>query len=374
MILSRASVETDAMPTRAELTHALKSWCRSAGFELAGVAAVTPGLGADRLREWLASGKQGEMLYMDRQQPAREDPNLVLPGAQSVLVVALSYRSAEPVQPSPEQARISRYAWGEDYHRVVRRKLKTVATKLRHFAPNVRTRIAVDSAPVVERDYARLAGLGWFGKNTLLLNQRLGSWFFLGCMLLDCQLDYDPPNETDHCGTCRRCLDACPTQAFDGPYQLDPRRCISYLTIEHKSPIPPELASSISPWVFGCDVCQDVCPWNEHAARGPAAVHPEFLPAPGRNPCSLDSLLEMRANEFHEQFHATAVARTGRDRLVRNALLAAANSADPRLTSLATRSIGDDSELVRATAVQLRSLSCSEVVDGHTIPTTKQDA
>lgn len=304
----------------------LKDWSREAGFDLAGIAPAVVGLGGDRLREWLNSGKHGEMAYMARDVEARLAPHRVLQGAKSVLVVALGYRTAEPIAPNAGEGRISRYAWGEDYHDVVRRKLRVVSRRMRDYAPNVRTRIVVDSAPVMERDYARLAGLGWFGKNTLLLNARLGSWFFLGAMLLDVELERDAPFETDHCGTCRRCLDACPTGAFDGPYQLDPRRCISYLTIEHKTEIPPDQANQLGPWVYGCDECQEVCPWNHHSERFAGRRNAEFDPRPKMNPVALKPLLESTQTEFHERFAGTAIERIGRERLARNARIAIGTS------------------------------------------------
>jgi epoxyqueuosine reductase len=174
----------------------------------------------------------------------------------------------------------------------------------------------------MERDYARLAGLGWFGKNTLLLNRKLGSWFFLGALLTTCELDPDAPFEADHCGSCTRCLDACPTNAFDGPYRLDPRKCISYLTIEHRSPIPEELRPLIGDWVFGCDVCQDVCPWNRKA---PGSGATEFRPAAGMNPISIAELLSLSEAEFRKRFRETPLFRTKRARVLRNACIVAGN-------------------------------------------------
>lgn len=312
---------------REETSKRLKAWCHKAGFELAGIAPVAPGLGGDRLREWLAEGKHGEMEYMARHAEARLDPNLVLPGVKSVLVVGLGYRTVEPNKPGAGEGRISRYAWGEDYHKVIRRKLQVVVQYLREHAPEVRSRIVVDSAPVMERDYARLAGLGWFGKNTLLLNRRLGSWFFLGALLLDVDVETDQPFEADHCGSCRRCLDACPTGAFDGPYQLDPRRCISYLTIEHKSEMSPDLADKLGEWVYGCDVCQEVCPWNHRAARDENRPNEEFRPKTGMDPITLDALLEMTPGSFQQRFSNTAIERIGVTRLSRNARLASGRPA-----------------------------------------------
>jgi epoxyqueuosine reductase len=360
----------------AELSARIKQWCREAGFDLAGIAPATPGLGGERLIDWLDAGRHGEMAFMARGRNARLDPGLVLAGARSVLAVALAYRTVEPAPAGPEQGRISRYAWGRDYHHVVRERLRRVAARLRRAAPDVRTRIAVDSAPVMERDYAQLAGLGWIGKNTLLLNRGLGSWFFLGVMLLDCELEYDAPARTDHCGSCRRCLDACPTRAFDGPYQLDPRRCISYLTIEHKSDLPEEAPGLTGEWVFGCDVCQEVCPWNDHAAkRAGEPPEEEFQPLPGANPVSLATLLATSPEEFERRFRSTPLYRTGRDRVVRNAILAARRSDLPELWEAVRRLTADASPLVRKAARRaLEGRDCPDRSANRRIPTANQDA
>ncbi len=188
------------------------------------------------------------MAYLAESLPVRRDPTILLEGAVSIVVVGLVYRTQEPSDTPSGHGRISRYAWGEDYHQVIRSKLRRMGENLREKYPDVNSRRAVDSAPIMERDYAVLAGLGWIGKNTLLLHQQKGSWLFLGVLLVDTELDYDDPNPTDHCGSCRRCLDACPTKAFDGPYQLDATRCISYLTIEHRSTI---LSLSRNIWATG---------------------------------------------------------------------------------------------------------------------------
>lgn len=324
------------LPSREALAEFLKEEARLLGFDLAGIAPATIGLGYARLSDWLAAGKQGEMDYMKTHAPARRDPALVLPGVRSLLVVGLSYRTEEPTAPVKGEGRVSRYAWGRDYHDVIREKLKALAARVSRIDPAMRARPVVDSAPVVERDYAVLAGLGWIGKNTLLLHRRLGSWFFLGALLLDRDLPADIPFESNHCGTCTRCLDACPTDAFDGPYQLDPRRCISYLTIEHRSSISEDLRAGMGEWLFGCDVCQDVCPWNRKAPPGNT---PDFRPGDGMNPLSLAALLSLSDQEFRRRFRGTPLFRTGRTRMVRNAVIVAANQGRmellPEIRSLA---------------------------------------
>lgn len=309
-------------PQLSAKSQRIKEAARALGFDLVGIAPATPGLGAARLMDWLAAGRHGEMAYMATQAPARLDPALVLEGVVSVIVVALVYRTAEPAPVRPETARISRYAWGADYHDVLRAKLKSLNEVIRALDPTARCRAVVDSAPVMERDYAALAGLGWIGKNTLLLNQRLGSWFFLGALLVDRELAYDRPMASEHCGTCTRCLDECPTQAFDGPYQLDPRRCISYLTIEKNSPIPDPLKEKLGSWAFGCDVCQEVCPWNH---KSPRTSEPGFKPAPGSNPLPVAEILEMTEETFRKRFRGTPLFRAKHARLARNVALVAGN-------------------------------------------------
>lgn len=333
----------DLTGVRRDLTEEVKAAARAAGFDAVGIAPAVAGLRADRLADWLGAGKQGEMTYMLRQQSARENPELVLPGVRSVVVVALAYRTDEPAAPTRGNARVSRYAWGRDYHELLREGLLTVGERLDALDSGLRWRAVVDSAPIMERDFAQLAGLGWIGKNTLLLNQSLGSWFFLGALLVDAELNYDAPFESDHCGSCTRCLDACPTQAFDGPYQLDPRRCISYLTIEHRSQIPFPLRSGIGQWVFGCDVCQDVCPWN---SKAPASSVDAFHPREKMNPAPLQWLLGMDDVTFRRQFRGTPLFRAKRNRLIRNACIAAGNQGDPGLLPELHRLSGDPDPVI----------------------------
>jgi len=337
----------DAARRRAESTRFVKDAVRAEGFDDVGIAPATPGLGLELLKSWVADGRHCDMTYMVDHLEARGDPNRVLEGVMSVVVVALNYKSHDPTSADRGEVQISRYAWGRDYHDVIRSKLNAVAVRLQPLFPSERFRGVVDSAPFMERDYARLAGLGWFGKNTLLLNRKLGSFFFLGALLSTADLEPDVPFEADHCGSCRKCLDACPTQAFDGPYQLDPRRCISYLTIEHRGAIANDLSPRMGEWVFGCDVCQDVCPWNRKAPRTNIA---EFRPAPDLDPIPLATILDMDDAEFRRRFRGTPLFRAKRRRLVRNALIAVVNQGllelKPSVESLAE----DDDDLIRQTA------------------------
>ncbi|MBY0588117.1 tRNA epoxyqueuosine(34) reductase QueG [bacterium] len=333
-----------------QISSDLRRWAKEVGFDLVGIAPATKDLGTDRLTAWLEAGMHGEMKYLEESLPVRRDPSLILDGVKSVVVVGLSYRTKEP-ELSPEgSARISRYAWGTDYHDVIRAKLRRMGENLKSNYPDVNSRRAVDSAPIMERDYAVLAGLGWIGKNTLLLDQRVGSWLFLGVLLVDAELDYDEPTETDHCGSCQQCIDACPTQALEGPYQLDARRCISYLTIEHRSAIEEPLARKMGPWVYGCDICQEVCPWNEVSPRRSRVAEPLFLPWPGSDPVPLEELLRLTPESFSVRWEGSSMVRADRDRLVRNAIIAAVHAGGMGCRPIVADLASDSSEVVRHTA------------------------
>jgi epoxyqueuosine reductase len=335
---------------RRAISSDIRRWAREVGFDLVGIAPATRDLGWDRLSAWLAAGKHGEMTFLEESVPVRRDPSLVLQGVQSVVVVGLSYRTQEPQPATTGTARMSRYAWGSDYHEVIRAKLRRIGENLREKYPEVNSRRAVDSAPIMERDYAALAGLGWIGKNTLLLHPRLGSWLFLGILLVDVELEVDPAMESDHCGSCRRCLDACPTQAFDGAYQLDARKCISYLTIEHRGMVAEELLEPMGDWLYGCDVCQEVCPWNEASPRRSRPAEPLFLPVAGNDPVALAEVLRLTPESFARRFAGTAVERADRDRLVRNAIIVAANQGAKEFRAEIELLLEDSSAVVRETA------------------------
>lgn len=329
---------------RADITAALKNHARQLGFALAGACpAVTP-TGIQRFHEWLEAGFAGEMKYLDDRRSAYEHPRHVLDGARSLLLLGMPYRTAEPAEVMPGRGRVSRYAWGEDYHELIHGRLKQLAARLSELAPEARVRGVVDTAPLLERELAQLAGLGWIGKNTLLLNKRWGSWFFLAALLTDIELEYDSIQETDHCGTCRACLDACPTQAFVAPYVLDSRRCISYLTIELRGPVPSELRPGIGDWLFGCDVCQDVCPWNHRAA---ASEEPSLGPAVDTNPLDLIALFDLDEDAFRRRFRHTPLWRSKRRGLLRNAAIVLGNQRPPAARVALSRGLNDQEPLVR---------------------------
>jgi epoxyqueuosine reductase len=306
--------------TPADLTDGLKSEALRLGFDAVGVAPAVPAPGYPNLLSWLEAGHQAGMEYMSRHSTARQHPDSVLEGVRSLIVVSLVYgaKAAGTSTLPPTRGKVARYARGRDYHRVLWDKLDALLEWLRAQCPTVRGRAVVDTAPLLERDFARLAGIGWIGKNTMLISRRLGSFTFLGALLVDAELAYDQPHHPDHCGTCTRCLDACPTQAFVGPYQLDSRRCISYWTIEHRGMMPEENAAALDGWVFGCDICQDVCPWNREAPPGRA---PELKEVSEWLEPDLVEWLTRGEVEWKSRLKGTALARARRSGLVRNAAL-----------------------------------------------------
>lgn len=331
--------------TNANLTPAIKEAAAALGFTLAGVTpAVSPG-GIDRFREWIAAGYAGEMKFLSDRVDAYAHPQSVLAGVRSLVLLAMPYRNEAPRTAATGQGRVSRYAWGTgDYHDIIHDRLKQLAAEVQSLAPGASVRGVVDTAPLLEREFAQLAGLGWIGKNTLLLNKQQGSWFFLAALLTDLELESDTPFTTDHCGTCRACLDACPTEAFVGPHVLDASRCISYLTIELRGPIPHHLRAGMGDWLFGCDVCQDVCPWNHKA---PQSQEPAFVPQDDSNPLDLAALLAMDDDAFRQRFRRTPLWRSKRRGLVRNAAIVLGNQRDSRSIAALVRGLGDSEPLIR---------------------------
>jgi len=289
------------------------------GFDRVGVAFALEADGFAKLGEWLDRGYAGEMAYLHRHREARRHPASILPNVRSVVMLTMRY---QPGGDDNASLRIASYAQGYDYHDVLRDRLNRLLDRLREEDPTLEGRGVVDTAPLLERDFARRAGLGWIGKNTMLIDKRLGSWFFLAALLLDREFPLDAPFDAHHCGTCTRCLDACPTDAFVGPGVLDARRCISYLTIELRGPIPEDLRPGIGNWIFGCDICQEVCPWNRKATAG---SEPAFAPKPGMDAVDPLELLTLTDAEFRKRFRGTALFRTRRSGLIRNVAIAAAN-------------------------------------------------
>lgn len=348
-----------------ELTEQLKQEAERLGFVLSGVvAAAEPGRIA-AFENWLNSGYAGEMSYLESRSAAYRHPTHVLDGCRTMLMLALPYGDGEsPTHDTPGgkvarasratqevptgQAIIARYARGPiDYHDVIHQRLKKLKSWLVQQSPGANVRGVVDSAPLLEREFAEAAGLGWVGKNTLLLNRTWGSYFFLAALLTDLPLTVDPPHSKGYCGTCTACLDHCPTNAFVAPYVLDARRCLSYLTIEHRSAIAPEIAGHFDQWLFGCDICQEVCPWNR---RAPATTVPDLSSQESRSPISLIEVLQLSADDFRNMFRSTPLWRSKRRGLLRNAILIAVaqryRPALPYLQSL----LSDDEPLLRSAA------------------------
>jgi epoxyqueuosine reductase len=306
--------------TTADLTADLKSEALRLGFDDVGIAPAVAAPGYPHLLHWLDSGHEAGMEYMRRNATKRAHPDSLLDGVRSVVVLSIVYGRNEPDAGllSSSQGKVARYARGADYHRVLWDKLEALLDWLRIRCPTIRGRAVVDTAPLLERDHARLAGLGWIGKNTMLISRHLGSFTMLGAVLIDAELAYDAPHDRNYCGTCTRCLDACPTQAFVGPYELDARRCISYLTIEHRGALSDPEAAELNGWVFGCDICQDVCPWNRKA---PSGREDAFVArAEWTNP-DLIEWLTLGALEWKAKLKGTALSRSKRAGLLRNAAL-----------------------------------------------------
>lgn len=345
-----------------EINARIKAIAAEMGFERCGIARADAIGRSDYVRRWLGQGMAGSMEYLHRHLEKRLDPRELMPGAKSAIVVALVYKN--PVSPptcelqtsnssvgyTPQLAsrlpkegpggieargRIAMYAWGEDYHDVLRDKLRAMEERLRtEINEPFQCRICVDTAPIIERELAAAAGVGWIAKNTLAIHPDLGSFFFLGVMLTT--LDIAPDNPiADHCGTCTACLEACPTQAFPAPYQMDASRCISYLTIEHRGDISKPFQEMMDDWIFGCDVCQDVCPHNRKA---PNTHEPRFAlrnPAPAP---PLHELLEWSEAEYRENIRDSAISRARLDMLKRNAIIVLENNESRRETALSETS------------------------------------
>jgi len=333
----------------AELTQSLKQEASRVGFQLVGAcAAVTP-LGYSDFLKWLEAGYAGEMHYLEERSAAYKHPDGVMPGVKSLLMLGMSYRTSDHLDSKPGFGRVARYAWGEaDYHDLIHKRLKQLKRFAIGLLPDVNVRGVVDTAPLLEREFAQLAGLGWRAKNTLLINKPDGSFYLLAALLLDVELEYDQPFEANHCGTCTACLDACPTNAFVGPNVLDGSKCISYLTIEHRSPIPVELRGQMQDWILGCDVCQDVCPWNQ---RTPESPHPEFVPTETNRPLELTALFELDDDQFRQRFRKTPLWRPKRRGILRNAAIAMGNQPSEKNIPALLLGAEDQEPLIRGAAV-----------------------
>ncbi|WP_242346920.1 tRNA epoxyqueuosine(34) reductase QueG [Anaeromyxobacter terrae] len=322
----------------------VKDAARRCGFVACGIARaerLDPGP-LDRL---LAMGGEADMVWLRTQREERLDPARLLPGARSVVALALGYDGAG-AEPPEGAGEVARYARGRDYHAVMKKKLKALVAELRARDPEVRAFAASDLAPVMEKAWAERAGIGWVGKNGCLITEKHGSWVLLATVILDRELAPDPPH-AERCGSCEACLPACPTGAIPEPALVDARRCISFWTIERRGAIPDDLAGRFGRWVFGCDACQTVCPWNRHPHP---AVDPELAPRPEQAALAIDDLLALTEDDYRRRFYGTSLARARYDGLVRNALLAAGRAGDPRRLDAVRARLASPHDGVRAAA------------------------
>jgi len=327
-------VTPSALATRVRATG------RRLGFDLCAIGSAEPPEHGPAFEAWLEAGYAGTMGYLEHGREKRLDPGRVLPGARSVVACALNYHQGRDATGPPH---VARYAWGADYHGVMEPRLREMLGDLVAAAPGTAGRVYVDTGPLLERDLAARAGLGWTGKNTMLLHPALGSYFFIGVILTTAEIEPDPAIP-DRCGTCTRCLEACPTDAFVAPYVLDARRCIAYLTIEHRGAIPRELREDLGMLAFGCDICQDVCPWNR---RAPLTTDGAFL---ARRLPGLAEMAVLPAETYRADLGGSALRRARRDGLARNASVALGNSGDAGAVPALIRALGDPDANVRAHA------------------------
>ena len=339
------------MTAPSSLEEALKAEARALGFAACGIArADAAPETAARLHAWLAEGAHGDMLWMEERAHQRGSPAALWPEVRSVIMLGMSYAPAvDPLALAEERGvgRISVYAQGQDYHDIVKKGLKALARWLVATVPDTDLKVFVDTAPVMEKPLAEAAGIGWQGKHSNLVSRQEGSWLFLGAIMTTLELTPDVPGEM-HCGSCSACLSACPTDAFPAPYRVDARRCISYLTIEHKGPIPHEFREAIGNRIYGCDDCLAVCPWNKFADA--AAANRAFVARAELVAPELTDLLTLDDASFRQVFSGSPIKRIGRDRMVRNALIAAGNSGKPALLPRVLALLGDSAPVVRGAA------------------------
>ncbi|MCS7306720.1 MAG: tRNA epoxyqueuosine(34) reductase QueG [Thermoguttaceae bacterium] len=363
-------LEANGTMEHGKLTEALKAEARQLGFDLVGVCPAGPPPHLKAFQQWLQAGYAGQMHYFHRRVLAYEHPRFLLKGVRSLVMLGMNYRTVEPQATATGQGRISRYAWGSDYHELIRRRLRRLAQWLVQQVPEAKVRGVVDTAPLLERSFAQQAGLGWIGKNTVLIHPRLGSYLFLAGLLTTVELVYDEPFDRQHCGRCQACLDACPTGALVAPYVLDARRCISYLTIELRQMPPQELRLKMGDWLFGCDRCQEVCPWNrppvvlEERGRyesGKVSQNWEswnhlpvvseeaaFYPGPGCNPANAVEILGLTEDQFRERFRGSPLWRAKRAGILRNAALVLGNRPSEQGLAALCQALQDKDPMVRA--------------------------
>jgi len=332
------------------LTQAIKEQAHQLGFALAGITSPESPPHWSNFQDWLTEGRHGSMGYLadERSRRRRANPREILPECRSILVLGTPYpnpKSAQTDAGPPPQGRVAAYAWGEDYHNVLPERMKALVDFIEEQVGHpVSNRWYSDTGPILERDLAMRAGLGWIGKNTCLINPSKGSYFLLSEILLGIELEPDPPFTTDHCGTCTRCIEACPTQCILTDRTMDARRCISYLTIELKGDIPTEFRSQLGDWIFGCDVCQMVCPWNRFATLN---GDPTFTPRDGLPRPQLIQELALTPDEFNRKFKNSPIKRAKRRGYLRNVTVALGNSKDPQVIPALLNTLQDPEPMVR---------------------------
>ena len=333
------------------LTQQIHARANDLGFELVGITPAAQSETIARYRQWIENGYAGKMGYLERHLPLKVDVRQLLAEAKSVISLAMNYYTLDPPKALADDlahGQISRYAWGDDYHDVIRQRLSELVDFIKKTAETeLKTRVCVDTAPIIEREYAQKAGIGWIGKNTNLIHWRSGSWYFLAEVLINIDLESDTAPLRGSCGTCTRCIEACPTDAIIEPNLLDSRLCISYLTIELKERIPKALRPKIGNLIFGCDICQEVCPWNSKAVP---TDEPAFQPRDGNLTPKLLSLIGMTQQEFSRRFKGSPIKRTKRRGFLRNVLVAIGNWGEPRAVPALKDALADDEPLVRSHA------------------------
>lgn len=333
------------------LTEQIRDLAQNLGFNLVGITPAKPSQTIDRYEKWLDSGFGGEMRYLERHSQLKQNVRNLLPEAKSIITLGFNYYTIDPpasLTGNPSRGQISRYAWGTDYHHIIYKKLRRLAQAIKTTAQEqVKSKVYVDSGPILEREYAQKAGIGWIGKNTNLINWQSGSWYFLAELLVSVKLDYDCLPPRGDCGTCTLCIEACPTDAIIEPNLLDSRRCISYLTIELKGSIPRNLRPQMGNLIFGCDICQEVCPWNSKAKptqeRG-------FYPRNGNLVPKLISLMNMTQDEFSKRFKASPIKRAKRKGFLRNVAVALGNWKSRSAVPALKKALNDHEPLVRGHA------------------------
>ena len=352
------------------LSQQIQKRAHELGFELIGITPAEQSQTIERYREWIENGYAGKMGYLERHLPLKEDTRRLLQEAKSVISLAMNYYTIdtpEALAEDPSRGQISRYAWGDDYHDVIRERLLHLVDFIKTTGEtHLKSRVFVDSGPVLEREYAQKAKLGWIGKNTNLINWRSGSWYFLAEILVS--IDFEPETETlrGSCGTCTKCLEACPTDAFIEPNVLDSRLCISYLTIELKDSIPKELRSKMGNLIFGCDICQEVCPWNSKAV---STDEPAFQPRDGNLAPELLSLVNMTQTEFSEKYKGSPIKRAKRRGFLRNVIVAIGNWGSRAAMPALKKALVDDEPLIRGHAAwalgQIGGKQAEQVLQTH---------